>query len=230
MIYILIDDFADRKGEHMEMLAVKIIIGVIIGVVCKYICSWLEEYILKKRNLEVYTSKLENITVLIVAMIVGAVIMIRFRMVVEIVYTFLILIICLLVSVIDLHHRIIPNKLLLAMLIIKLGIGIPGLLGVGGFPKFNAIYSLIGLVVGFVVFMIPAMIGKAVGAGDVKLAATIGFCLGVDGLLYSVVLMGGLVLVFAMVQKNKTLRNMLYEMIPMGPFMALSTIVVMILR
>lgn len=211
------------------MLAIKIIIGIIVGIICKYIGDYLERYILNKRNLEVYTSKLQNIVVLILSIATGVAIMIKFDSIVEIIYSFLMLVICILISVIDLHHRIIPNKLLLAMLIVKLVVGIPGLLGVGGFPKFNVTYSIIGLVVGFVIFIIPAVIGKAVGAGDIKLAATIGFCLGVDGLLYTVALMGGFVLVFALVQKNVTLRNMMYEMIPMGPFMAMATIVVMML-
>ena len=211
------------------MLAIKIAIGIAIGTVCIFAGMWLKKILLNKRNLDVYASKFEVIVTSVFTIIAGIAVMIRYQAPAEIAYTYLILIICILVAVIDLHHRIIPNELPLAMLIIKLGIGIPELLNFKNFKTFNVKSSLIGFAVGFVIFAIPAVFGKAVGAGDIKLAAAIGFCLGVEGLLYSVVLMGGGVLLFAIAQKNKSLRTMIYEMIPMGPFMAISMIVVMIL-
>ena len=232
-IEYVVEYFDDLKGVHiiyMEMLAIKLIIGVVIGIVCNYVCSQIEKYILNKRNLEMRTLKFENIIVMMLTMIAGVAIMMKFHMVTEIIFAFLMLIVCVLIAVIDLHHRIIPNKLLLVMLIIKLTVGVPQLLGAEGFPKFNVLYSLIGLVVGFVIFIIPAAFGKSVGAGDIKLSATIGFCLGVDGLLYSIVLMGCCVLAYSIIQRNVSFRNMIYEMIPMGPFIAFSTVIVMIIR
>jgi prepilin signal peptidase PulO-like enzyme (type II secretory pathway) len=161
-------------------------------------------------------------------MIVGGVILVRFQLVTEIIYAFLILIICVTISVIDFHYRIIPNELLLGMLIIKILVGVLGLTGIAIFPKWNILLSLVGLVTGFIVFAIPGAFGKAVGAGDVKLAASVGFCLGVNGLLSSIVLMGLGVLAFSLIQKNKTLRNMMYDMIPLGPFMSVAMIIVML--
>lgn len=216
------------EAMAIEEVIFRIVIGIVIGLVCKIASGWLEKYILDKRNLEVQTSKLENVIVLSATMIAGAVIMIKFQLTSEIVYAFFILIICITISLIDLHHRIIPNGLLLAMLLAKVCIGIPGLFDIAIFPKWNIWLSLIGLVAGFIVFAIPGAFGKAVGAGDVKLAACTGFCLGIDGLLYSVILMGLGVLAFSIVQKNKTLRNMMYEMIPMGPFLAMGMLVVML--
>lgn len=213
-----------------EMIIFKIVIGIVVGLVCKFASGWLEQYILDKRNLEVRTSRLEFVIVLVAAIVAGVVIMIKFQLITEIIYAFFILIICMTISVIDLHHKIIPNGLLLGMLVVKLLIGIPGLFDITIFPRWNILLSLIGLVAGFIVFAIPGAFGKAIGAGDVKLAACAGFCLGIDGLLYSVVFMGVGVLAFSMIQKNKTLRNMMYEMIPMGPFLAVGVLWVMLVK
>jgi prepilin signal peptidase PulO-like enzyme (type II secretory pathway) len=212
----------------IEMIGYRIIVGVVVGLVCGFVSSWLERYILNKRNLEVYTSKIESAIILVMEMIVGGVILVRFQLVTEIIYAFLILIICVTISVIDFHYRIIPNELLLGMLIIKILVGVLGLAGIAIFPKWNILLSLVGLVTGFIVFAIPGAFGKAVGAGDVKLAASVGFCLGVNGLLSSIVLMGLGVLAFSLIQKNKTLRNMMYDMIPLGPFMSVAMIIVML--
>ena len=131
---------------------------------------------------------------------------------------------CILIYVTDLHHRIIPNEILLLMLVAKLIIGIPALFGVTWVPEFNIISSLIGFVAGFVVFMIPAFIGKSVGA------AVMGFCLGINGLLYAIVLMGIGVLIYEFIKGRTSLKNVMYEMIPMGPFMAVAMMVVMLIN
>lgn len=214
----------------METIAVRVIIGIIVGAICGFSGIGLERYILQKRSLETYISKKENIIVLVALMAVGVAVMMRLQMVTEIVYAFILTIICVVISLIDYHHRIIPNIMLIVMLIAGLVFNVLGALGISVFPKVDILYPVLGLVAGFIIFLIPAFFGKAVGAGDIKLAACIGFCLGVDGLLYSIVLMGVGVLTYSMVQKNKTLRTMMYEMVPMGPFMTVSAIVIMVIR
>ena len=52
----------------------------------------------------------------------------------------------------DLHHRIIPNDLILAILAIKVAFSIPYVLGIEGFPEFSLVSSLLGLVAGFAIF------------------------------------------------------------------------------
>lgn len=212
----------------MKTLAVKMIIGILMGIAIYCISSFLEKKLLQKRNLEVKESKKENIVVMLLTIMAGVFTMIRFTWITEIIYVFIIITICVLVAITDLHHRIIPNELLLVMFSAKLLIGVLSLLGMEYVPKINMISSLIGFVVGFVIFMIPAFIGKSVGAGDIKLAAVTGFCLGVDGLLYSIVLMGIIVLVYEFYKKRTMLRSAMYEMIPLGPFMAISTVIVIL--
>ena len=70
------------------------------------------------------------------------------------------------------------------------------------------------------------MLSKSVGAGDIKLAAAVGFCLGIMNLLVAIVIMGICVLVYTLVQNKLAISAMLQSMIPMGPFIALAMIVV----
>lgn len=218
------------KAMAVEMVILEAVVGTVIGLICKFISDRLEQYLLRKRNLEVRTSKLENIIVLIIAIASGIAILIKFQLVIEIIYAFTFLIICITISLIDIHYRIIPNGLLLGLLVIKVLVGVPGVIGIEMFPDWDFVLSLVGLVAGFVVFVIPGALGKKIGAGDVKLAACAGFCLGLDGLLYSVVLMGLGVLAYSMVQTNKALRNMMLEMIPMGPFLSVSMLLVLLVK
>ncbi len=212
----------------MEIVAIKMLIGMISGIGCSLISIFCEKVLLEKRSRVFKTSKKEKSIITILAIVVGCFTVVNVNRISEIIYMLLMLLACILIFVTDLHHRIIPNEILLLMFVAKLIIGIPALFGVTWVPEFNIINSLIGFVVGFVVFMIPAFIGKSVGAGDIKLAAVIGFCLGINGLLYSIVLMGIGVLIYEIIKGRTSLRDALLEMIPMGPFMAVAMIVVML--
>jgi leader peptidase (prepilin peptidase)/N-methyltransferase len=209
------------------MLAIKIIAGAVIGTICKVGCDWIERKILSDRNLEYDHSKMEDIIFYILMAVAGGVILWRTGSPLEIIYNFAILIICELIAVIDLHHRIIPNQFILAMLIIKIIFGVPSILGIQGFPQFEIIQSLIGFAGGFIIFAFPAVLSKSVGAGDIKLAAAAGFCLGITGLLYAIVLMGICVLGYTLIQSQMPVKTMLHNMIPMGPFIAVAMIVVL---
>ena len=124
---------------------------------------------------------------------------------------------------IDAKHRVIPNELVLAILIFA---------AVFGFTRtinFNVWQSLLGLVVCFVIFFLPGLFGKQVGAGDVKLAAAMGFALGLTGGLYAVAGMGTLVLLYVLLDRRMPLPQRLKTMIPMGPFLAASLVVISIL-
>ena len=100
--------------------------------------------------------------------------------------------------------------------------------GLIGLISFQIWQSLLGLAVCFVIFFLPSLFGKAVGAGDVKLASAMGFALGLVGSLYAVVCMGALVLLYALIDSRVPLPQRLKTMIPMGPFLALALIVVLL--
>ena len=208
------------------MLAIKIIAGALIGIIGKVICNQIEKILLSRRDLQYEHSRLEEVIFYILMAAAGATIAWRTDLSIAIAYKFLLLMICELVAVIDLHHRIIPNGLILSLLIVGVAFGVPYLFGVSGFSEFDIIQSMIGLVAGFVIFAFPAVLSKSVGAGDIKLAAAVGFCLGIMNLLVAIVIMGICVLVYTLVQNKLAISAMLQSMIPMGPFIALAMIVV----
>lgn len=209
------------------MLAIKIIAGALIGTVLKIPCDFIERILLSRRNIVYSHSKNENLIFHLLMAATGAVIIWKQDFSCMAIYSFLILMICEVIAVIDLHHRIIPNDLMLSMIIIKVIFSIPDILGVKGFPEFSILYSVVGLVAGFVIFAFPAVLSKSVGAGDIKLAATVGFSLGIMGLLYAIVIMGICVLAYTLLQSKMSIKVMLHDMIPMGPFIAVAMVIVM---
>lgn len=130
----------------------------------------------------------------------------------------LLLAVCETAAVIDWNVQLIPNETVLALFALALLFGIPSLLGAPGFPPFDPIQSLLGMVACFAVFFIPGLFGKHVGAGDIKLAAATGFFLGLSNALIAVVLMGLIMFLWCAVQRKMPLLAMLKSNIPMGPF------------
>ena len=124
---------------------------------------------------------------------------------------------------IDAKHRVIPNELVLAILILAAVFGFTGVI------QFNIWQSLLGLVVCFVIFFLPSLFGKQVGAGDIKLASAMGFALGLTGGLYAVAGMGALVILYVLIDRRMPLPQRLKTMIPMGPFLALSLVAISIM-
>lgn len=213
----------------MESLILKIVAGILIGVGCKFIGDAVEKILLDRRKLEVKRAGHENYFIVVVMAVFGGLIMWDIPLSAEIIYAYLLLIICEVIVVSDIHHRIIPNGLLIAMLVSKTVFGIPDLFGANGFPTFHVVDSIVGLLVGFIVFMIPAFLSKQVGAGDIKLAATAGFVLGVMGCLVTIVLMGILVIIYVILQKQMPILTIIKTMIPMGPFLAIAMMIVILL-
>ncbi len=133
--------------------------------------------------------------------------------------TVALLLICIAVSVMDWDYRIIPNQTVLAVLGLKLLLAVGGLTGLPGVPSFGLADALLGFGACFLVFALPGMFGKRVGAGDIKLAAAMGFLLGIQNALLSIVIMGALILGYALVQRRIPVVKFLKTDIPMGPFL-----------
>ena len=124
------------------------------------------------------------------------------------------------VAVSDWLCRIIPNPTVLAVFLLKLLLMAGVLLKLPGAPEFSLLSSLGGMVFCFLLFSAPGLMGKRVGAGDIKFAAAMGFLLGFSGSLLAVALMGLLMLGYCMVQRQMPLLLFLKTDIPMGPFIA----------
>ncbi len=123
---------------------------------------------------------------------------------------------------IDAKHRIIPNELVLAILLLAAAFGLTGSI------PFQIWSSLLGLAACFVLFFVPSLFGQKIGAGDVKLAAAMGFALGLAGSLFAIACMGALVLAYVLLVGRAPMLERLKATIPMGPFLALSLVIVSI--
>lgn len=120
----------------------------------------------------------------------------------------------LLVAVVDLETRLIPNVLILP------GIGV-ALLGSVFDPRLTLSSALLGGAVGFVIFYVIALLARGgFGAGDVKLAAFIGVVTGFPTVLIGLVagiFAGGIVALLLLVTRLATRKTYM----PYGPFLCL---------
>jgi leader peptidase (prepilin peptidase)/N-methyltransferase len=127
-------------------------------------------------------------------------------------------------AVIDIRHRIIPNRLVYpALLAFATYIVVVGLLGGGLY----AIRAAIGMLAYGGALLVVAFISpRGMGMGDVKLAALIGLVLGSLGLRYVIVaaaagiLLGGVGAIVALIA-GASRKNA----IPFGPFLAAGALV-----
>ncbi len=130
--------------------------------------------------------------------------------------------ILLLVAVIDFEHRLVLNKVLLAAGGLALLGSLARMSGTAPLPA-----SLLGGVVGFVGFLIIALVGRgAMGAGDVKLAGAIGLLTGypaVLGALLMGIIFGGMAALAAILMGRGRKST-----IPYAPWLAMGTILVLL--
>lgn len=131
--------------------------------------------------------------------------------------------ICTILSTVDIRIRKIPNELVLMTLFIG------GAFLITGQPITNIGVNIFGLLIGFIIFLLPAMIGKGAGWGDVKYAAAVGFCLGVYGIISAIMIMTFFLMIYAsylMVRRKGNLKSK----VALGPFMASGFVSVLILN
>jgi len=96
-----------------------------------------------------------------------------------------------------------------------------------GQPITNIGMNIFGLVIGFIIFFLPAMIGKGAGWGDVKYAAAVGFCLGAYGIISAIVIMTFFLMIYAFYLIISGKGN-LKSKVALGPFMASGFVSVLI--
>jgi leader peptidase (prepilin peptidase)/N-methyltransferase len=122
------------------------------------------------------------------------------------------------ITLTDLEHRIIPNKILLAGAILCLLIAAPT--DPAGLPE----RAIAALAAGGVFFLVALAYPAGMGLGDVKLAATMGLFLGraVAPAILAALLVGSLVGVALIARHGSGARKMA---IPFGPFLALGGVI-----
>lgn len=131
--------------------------------------------------------------------------------------------VCIVLSAVDINIKKIPNELIIMTLIIGAAFLITSQ------PILSLGINVFGLALGFIIFFLPAIIGKGAGWGDVKYAAAVGFCLGAYGIISAVLIMTGFLLVYT-VYLIVTGKGNLKSKVALGPFMASGFIAVLVLN
>ncbi len=129
-------------------------------------------------------------------------------------------------TVTDLEHRLLPNKIVYPAIAIALAVALASqFLHLHLLPNLKS--AAIGGAVGFIFLLVPALISRGMGWGDVKLAAFIGLATGFPLVLLALflsIISGGLVAAALLLLKIKGRK----DAIPFGPFLALGTLVTLL--
>ncbi len=127
----------------------------------------------------------------------------------------------LVIALIDLDHKIIPNTITLPGMAVGLGLSLVAL-------PITPLASLYGLIIGGAIFYLMAFISKGgMGGGDIKLIAMIGAFLGLQGGLFTIftsALLGSVVGLTLMLLRKKGRK----DRIPFGPFLSCGAIIFML--
>ena len=206
----------------MMQVVLPMLLGAILGAALSVPVWLISKLLLKRREIVLQLDVKYRILLAVSMALLGGVIGWRFGFTLGGLYRLLLLGVCACVFLIDAKHRVIPNELVLAILLLAAVFGFTGTF------SFQIWSSLLGLAACFALFFLPSLFGKNIGAGDVKLAAAMGFALGLTGSLYAIVGMGVLVLAYLLLQVRVPLLERLKAVIPMGPFLALALVIVSI--
>jgi leader peptidase (prepilin peptidase) / N-methyltransferase len=127
----------------------------------------------------------------------------------------------LIVALIDLDHRIIPNIITLPGMAVGVGLSM-------GVLPLTPLASLFGLMIGGAIFYLIALVSKGgMGGGDIKLIAMIGAFLGLQGGLFTIfasTLLGSVVGLTLMLLGKRGRK----DKVPFGPFLSFGAILFML--
>lgn len=134
-----------------------------------------------------------------------------------------------LISIRDAKEHIIPNRILIILLIIRV---VLFAIDCFVFPEIileNIKFTLLGMFTSGAIFLIAYIISKhAIGMGDVKLIAVIGSYLGSGATYFAIIASLVFCAVYSLIQvarKKKTMK----DGTAFGPFIAIGTVVVMLI-
>ncbi len=207
----------------MNPLWLAISAGVAICALLALPVQFLTGFLLHQRGIDGQMPRRHFWILLSALAVVGGVIGWRAGFTLRGAYLVLLLFVAACAFYIDARNRIIPNELVLAILVLAAAFGLTGQI------PFQIGSSLLGLAACFVLFFLPSVFGRSIGAGDVKLAAAMGFALGLTGSLYAIVGMGVLVLGYVLLSSNLRFSERLKQTIPMGPFLTVALVAVSVL-
>lgn len=138
----------------------------------------------------------------------------------------LIISILIIISFIDYYHQIIPDRLILTILVLAI---IYKSYTFAIYRTSIIVYdSILGFLIGGLLFLLIAIISKgAMGGGDIKLIASLGFILGWKKTILNILLafiIGALISIILLITKKKGRK----DAIPFGPFINLAFLITLL--
>ncbi len=124
------------------------------------------------------------------------------------------------ISFIDYKYKIIPDRLIIFGFICTVLFNI--------IININIYDKLLGMFIGFGIFMLIAVLTNAMGGGDIKLMALLGLLFGVEGVLFTTVIAfiyGAVISIILLILKIKNRK----DEISFGPFISLSALTYILL-
>ena len=128
----------------------------------------------------------------------------------------------LVISVIDIKIRIIPNELVLLMLASFLAFFFAGAMNQ------SILLHLLGLAIALALFSLPILLKNHIGGGDIKYIAVMGFCLGYPDIFKAVLILSGILLTW-MIFIAVTKRGGLKMKFALGPFISIGFVATLLL-
>jgi leader peptidase (prepilin peptidase)/N-methyltransferase len=132
------------------------------------------------------------------------------------------------ISVIDLEHGLILNKVIYPSMVVALLLALLPRPWLTQWVVTGVANAALGGGIGFAIFLLIAIVSRGgMGWGDVKLAALIGLATGFPLVFFAIIMgaiLGGIVAVALVIAKKRKRR----ETIPFGPFLALAAMVTLL--
>lgn len=132
------------------------------------------------------------------------------------------------ISVIDLEHGLILNKVVYPSMVVALLLALLPQPWLTQWVVTGVANAALGGVIGFAIFFLIALVSRGgMGWGDVKLAALIGLTTGFPLVFLAIIMgtiLGGIVAVALVITKKRKRR----DTIPLGPFLALAAMVTLL--
>jgi len=192
------------------MYILMFIIGLIIGSILNFIIEKISYSITKNKR------KTAKVVIPIICGLAFEVLFLRFGFTIILAKAIVMTVILIIISFIDLHHRIIPNF----MIVIALVIGI-----IFSFiAKTSLIDTILGMIAGGGILFLLALVPNAMGGGDIKLMFAIGAFLGLNRTLWALLLafiISSIISIVLILLKIKGTK----DYIPFGPFLSLGSFI-----
>ena len=186
------------------------IIGLIIGSILNFVIERISYSVTKNKR------KTVNVFIPIICGFIFEILFLRFGFTIILAKAIVMSAILIIISFIDLRHRIIPNF----MVVIALVIGI-----IFSFiAKTSLIDTILGMICGGGILFLLALIPNAMGGGDIKLMFAIGALLGPNRTLWALLLafiISSIISIVLILLKIKGTK----DYIPFGPFLSLGSFI-----